>query len=175
VLMNKTSVSDLVDKACHLAGSIFEMVGKKNGYYLAKEILKTGKAEKKLREIIALQGGNSKINLDDFEIGQNSINVRAKKVGQVLWMDNNILVEIARAAGSPKDKGAGIMLHKKLGDKVRSGEILFTIHAEKSRKLSRAEEILEEQEAIGVGERMEMFIHKIKEPSVVKRSFVLDR
>ncbi len=47
VLMNKANVPDLMDKACHLAGSIFEMVGKNNGYHLAREILRTGKAEKK--------------------------------------------------------------------------------------------------------------------------------
>jgi AMP phosphorylase len=175
VLMNKINVPDLIDKTCHLAGSIFEMVGKKNGYYLAKEILRTGKAEKKLREIISLQGGNSKMSLDDFEIGQDIVQVRAKKAGQVLWMDNNVLVEIARAAGSPKDKGAGIVLNKKLGDKIRIGDVLFTIHAEKSRKLSRAEEVLREQEPVGIGERMEMFIHKVKESPVVRRSFVLDR
>ncbi|HSD05075.1 MAG TPA: thymidine phosphorylase [Nitrosopumilaceae archaeon] len=46
VLMNKTNVPDLVDKACHIAGAIFEITGKKNGYNLAKEILRTGKAEK---------------------------------------------------------------------------------------------------------------------------------
>jgi len=175
VLMNKTNMPDLVDKACHLAGSIFEMVGKKNGYYLAKEILQTGKAEKKLREIISLQGGNSKINLDDFEIGQDFIHVRAKNAGQVLWIDNNALVEIARAAGSPKDKGSGILLNKKLGDKIRIGEILFTIYAEKPRKLSRAEQVLRAQEPIGIGARTEMFIHKVKESPVVRRSFELDR
>ena len=64
---------------------------------------------------------------------------------------------------------------KKYGDVVANNEVLFTIYAEKARKLSRAEEILEEQEPIGVGKRMEMFIHKIKEAPVVRRAFVLDR
>jgi AMP phosphorylase len=175
VLMNKATVPDLVDKACHLAGSIFEMVGKNNGYRLAMEILRNGKAEKKMREIIALQGGNPRIGLDDFQIGPEVKKVRSKKSGKVLWMDNDLLVEIARAAGSPKDKGAGIILNKKEGDEIKSGELLFTVYAEKSRKLSRIEDLLSELEPIGVGERREMFIHKIKESPVVKRAFVIDR
>jgi len=175
VLMNKTHVPDLVDKACHLAGSIFDMLGKNNGYRLANEILRTGKAEKKMREIISLQGGDQKIDLDDFQIGQETIKVKAKKDGQVLWMDNTSLVEIARAAGSPKDKGAGIVLDKKQGDRVKTGDLLFTVYAEKSRKLSRVEDLLSELDPIGVGKRREMFIHKIKESPVVKRAFVIDR
>jgi AMP phosphorylase len=175
VLMNKANVPDLVDKACHLAGSIFEMIGKNNGYNLAREILRTGKAEKKIREIISLQGGNPKIGLDDFQIGQYVKQIRSKKSGQILWMDNDPLVEIARAAGSPKDKGAGILLNKKEGDKVKTGDLLFTVYAEKSRKLQRVEDLLVELEPIGVGERREMFIHKIKESPLVKRAFVIDR
>ena len=53
--------------------------------------------------------------------------------------------------------------------------MLFTVYAEKSRKLSRVEDLLLELEPIGVGERREMFIHKVKESPVVKRAFVIDR
>jgi AMP phosphorylase len=58
---------------------------------------------------------------------------------------------------------------------VKEGELLFTVYAEKSRKLSRAEEILAMQNPVGTGDRMEMFIHKVKESPMVKRSFVLER
>ena len=175
VLMNRRIIPDLFDKTCHIAGAIFEIAGKKNGYNLAKDILRTGKAEKKLREIISLQGGRSKLKPDDLVVGDQVLQIKAKKTGQVLWMDNNSLVEIARAAGAPKDKGAGIVFNKKCGDKVTRNEILFTIFAEKSRKLSRAQEILDIQEPVGIGRTMEMFIHKVKEPPIVKRAFVLDR
>lgn len=175
VLMNKSSMPDLVDKACHLAGAIFEMMGKKSGYDIAKEILQAGKAEKKLREIISLQGGNPNIQPDDLTIGKHDLQVRAKNSGRVLWMDNNLLVSVARAAGAPKDKGAGIIFNKKRGNKVKKGEILYTVYSEKSRKLSRVEEILRLENPIGVGDRMEMLIHKVKEAPVVKRSFMLER
>src|SRR5574342_888674 len=41
VLMNESNVPDLIDKACSIAGAIFEITGKKNGYALAKDIIKT--------------------------------------------------------------------------------------------------------------------------------------
>jgi AMP phosphorylase len=175
VLMGKAHVPDLVDKACHLAGTIFEAVGKKDGYGIAKEILRTGKAEKKLREIISLQGGDADVKLEDLVPGEHKLYIRARKSGQVLWIDNNMMIEIARAAGSPKDKGAGILLSKKHGDKVHANDVLFTVYAAKSRKISRVEDILSTQEPIGIGDSMEMFIHKVEEAPVVRRAFVLDR
>lgn len=175
VLMNKVEVPDLVDKVCHIAGSIFEMVGKKNGYQLAKEVLRSGKAEQKMREIIGLQGGNAQVKIKDLAIGEEKYEVRAKKSGQVLWMDNIALIELARAAGAPKDKGSGIVFNKKTGDKVRTGDVLYTIYAEKPRKLSRTIEIISEVEPFGIGDNVEMLIHKIKESQMVKRSFMIDR
>ena len=116
VLMNQKRVPDLVDKACNIAGGMFELLGKKNGYSLAKKILESGRAEQKMREIIAVQGGNSKILPEDIPIGKHLMSIRSEKSGHVLWMENRIIVEIGRAAGAPKDKGAGIVFNKKLGE-----------------------------------------------------------
>jgi AMP phosphorylase len=175
VLMKRKNVPDLIDKATHIAGIIFEMVGKKNGQQLAAEILRSGKAEQKLREIIMMQGGDGKIKPEDIAIGDYGLDVTADKSGYVLWMSNTSLSEIARAAGSPKDKGAGIVLYKKLGDKVSKGEKLFTVYAEKSRKLERVREKIEEEISVGVGERMEMLIHEVKEIPVHKKVFIFER
>jgi AMP phosphorylase len=175
VLMNKYQIPDLIDKACHVAGSIFEITGKKNGFELAKEILLSGKAEKKLRDIISNQGGQSKIKPDDFAIGTNTCEYRSINDGQVLWIDNSIIVEIARAAGAPKNKGSGILFNKKNGDKVSKNDLLFTVYSEKPQKISRVQQILDEKVPMGTGEKMEMLIHIVKEPPVVRRSFTLDR
>ena len=175
ILMNKSKIPDLFDKACHVAGSIFEITGKTNGFELAKDILLSGKAEKKLREIISQQGGQSEIKPDDFDVGNYTFEYRSANEGQVLWIDNNIMVEIARAAGAPKNKGSGIIFNKKNGDIVSKNELLFTVYSEKSHKLARAEQILNEKIPMGVGEKMEMLIHQVKESPVVRRSFTLDR
>lgn len=174
VLMRKKNVPDLIDKATHIAGILLEMAGKKNGQQLATEILKSGKAEQKLREIIMMQGGDGEIKPEDIVIGEYGMDITANRSGYVLWMNNTDLSEIARAAGSPKDKGAGIVLYKKLGDKVSKGERLFTVYAEKSRKLERVREKTEE-ENIGVGERMEMLVQEVKEMPVHKKAFILER
>ncbi|WP_255486681.1 AMP phosphorylase [Candidatus Nitrosotenuis sp. DW1] len=175
VLMNESNVPDLIDKACSIAGAIFEITGRKNGYALAKDIIKTGRAEAKLREIISAQGGNSSIRPGDISIGSETLKVKAKSEGQVLWISNSAIVEIARSAGAPKDKGAGIIFNKKIGDPVSRDDILFTVYAEKSRKLSRTQDLLKEMDPIGVGKRADMVIRTIKDTPTLKRSFVLER
>jgi len=175
VLMNKQKVPDLTNKACNIAGSIFELLGKKNGFSLAKKILESGQAEKKMRQIIKSQGGNWKVRPEDIKIGSDAYNVRADTSGNVLWIENRLIVEIGRAAGAPKDKGSGIELHKKIGDVVEKGDILFTIYAEKNHKLERAKNITYTQFPMGIGKKTDMLIHMIKESPVVERTFVIDR
>jgi len=175
VLMRKKFVPDLIDKAAHIAGILFEMVGKRDGELLAREIIKSGRAEQKLREIIELQHGNPNIKPEDIHIGDSGIDFHSEKSGVVLWIDNAALVELARAAGSPKDKGAGIVLYKKIGDRVVKDEKLFTIYSEKSQKVERVRKLLEENAVMGVGERMEMLIHRVKEVPVHKKTFILER
>lgn len=65
-LMGRGKSSDLAEKATAIAGMILEMAGKSDGKKLATEVLRSGKAESKLREIIAAQGGNPKVNPEDI-------------------------------------------------------------------------------------------------------------
>ena len=175
VIMNTSNVPDLVDKACNIAGSIFELLGKRNGYVLAKRILESGKAEKKLRDIIKVQGGNPNVMPEDIPIGNYFYKVRSEKIGHVLWIENRLIVEIGRAAGAPKDKGAGILFEKKIGDIVEKGDVVYTIYAEKPHKLERAKSILFAQSPVGIGERTDMLIHMVKESPTVERTFAIDR
>jgi AMP phosphorylase len=175
VLMNEANVPDLLDKACNIAGAIFEITGRKNGYSLARQIVRSGKAEAKLREIIREQGGKSTIKPRDIKVGEETIRVKAKSDGKLLWISNSSMVEIARMAGAPKDKGSGIMFSKKIGDTISKDDVIFTVHAEKSRKLSRTHELLERLEPVGIGKRTDMVIHTVREIPELKRSFVLER
>ena len=175
VITNRENIPDLIDKTCNIAGSLFELLGKKNGYALAKKILESGKAEKKLREIIKAQGGNPKIMPQDIPIGKHFYEVRSEKSGQVLWIENRLVVEVGRAAGAPKDKGAGIVFAKKIGDAVKKGDIIYTVYAEKPHKLERAKSALLTQPPIGIGKKTDMLIHMVKESPTVERTFVIDR
>jgi len=174
ILMRKKVVPDLIDKTTHIANMLLEMTGK-DGQKIALEVIKSGKAEEKFREIIFEQGGDNEVKPEDILIGEYGVDFTAEESGYVLWINNAGLTEVARAAGSPKDKGAGVLLHKKVGEKVKKGGKLFTIYAEKMRKLERVRRVLEEEKIIGVGERMEMLIEEVKELPVHKKTFILER
>jgi len=166
---------DLVDKATVIAGILLEMSGKQKGKELALETLRSGSAERKMREIIAAQGGDPEIKPEDIAIGDKWFTVSSNEVGYLLWIDNTSIVELARLAGAPRDKGAGVLLHKKIGDKVEEDEPLFTIYAERNTKLERALEELEKTVVMDVGDRMDMLIHEVRERPVTKKTFILER
>lgn len=175
ILMRKKVVPEQIDKVCQIAGALLEMVGRDDGVELAAEILRSGKAERKIREIIAQQGGNAKIMPEDIAIGEHVFIVKAENAGYLQWMDNNALVEVARATGAPKDREAGVILHKKVGERVKKGEPLFTIYSAKSRKIDRAMKLLEDVRVCGVAEKGEILIHRVKEIPVPKKAFILER
>ncbi len=175
VLEGQMNSPDLVGKATDLAGILLDMSGVSHGKSAAFDILRSGKAEKKMREIIGAQGGDPEIKPEDVEVGDHTFTARSEREGFLLWINNASLVEIARLAGAPKDKGAGIVLHKKIGDPVKRNDPLFTVYAEVNTKLQRALADLEGVPVLGVGQRMEMLIHEVRERPVTKRTFVLER
>ncbi len=174
-LMNQGNSPDLVEKATSIAGMILEMAGKRDGKRLAAEALRSGKAESKMREIIAAQGGNSQIEPEDISISDKHFTVQSDTSGNLLWINNSSVASLARFLGSPKDPSAGILLHKKLGDTVNKGEPLFTIYSERSSNLQRTIEKLEEFDIMGIGDRIKMLIHEVRERPVTERAITLDR
>ncbi len=150
--------SDLTEKVGSLCGVLFSMVRKagtfRQGKVLADELLKK-KAEQKLREIIEAQGGNPDISPEDIFVGDYSAKISSETKGTVGWVNNPALAAVASAAGCPKDKGAGIRLFKKLGDTVLKGDVLLEIVAEKSSKLSNAEQVAEGCTLMGIVDRWE--------------------
>jgi AMP phosphorylase len=151
------------------------MAGKDVKQNFAMNVIKTGKAEEKLREIIAAQGGNPQVQPEDIKIGDYGLDFCSSDKGVVMWINNTSLIEIGRAAGAPKDKGAGIVMYKKIGHTVTKGEKLFTVYAEKVGKLERVKKLMEENNVFGVGEHRDMLIHEIKEMKMPSKSFMLDR
>ncbi len=139
---NKSGPRSLIEKALGIAGILFEMTGKAvNGYAYAEEIFKSGKTLEKFKQIVEAQGGDPNVKSDDIPIGDKTFDIVAPIDGAVAVVHNHRLVKVARAAGAPKDKGAGVLLHKKGGQHVRAGDKLFTIYAEKEWKLDKAIEI----------------------------------
>ncbi len=141
-LINPNSASmSLLSKSASLTGIILEASGisqQGDGYNAAMDILKSGKALLKMREIVEAQGGNPNVKPDDLPIGTYKHEVVAESDGYVTLVDNESIVQIARASGTPIDRGAGVILHQKQGYKVKKGDVLFEIYAERSSRLSDA-------------------------------------
>jgi len=113
-----------------IAGMALEMSGKAarwKGAEMAAEIVKKGDALKKLRQIIEIQGGDPNVKSDDIEPGRHQFVVNAPATGYVIELNNKALISLARTAGAPHDKGAGLLLHAKKGNRVEKGEPIFTI------------------------------------------------
>lgn len=145
---------ELASKACDLAGTLFELVGKakkKQGKKMAREILESGKAMKKMREIIKAQGGNPNVKPEDLKLGKKIKEIAAEENGTVRHIDNKLVSKVARAAGAPKDKGAGIYLHAKVGESVDAGAPLFTIYSHDKDKLNEAIELTKRFKPVQVG------------------------
>ncbi len=132
---------DLLDKATSLAGLLFEMVGIENGQRKAESIIQSGKAEQKLRQIIDVQGGNPKVRPEEIRVGGKTEILCADQSGRVLWINCENIAQIARAAGAPKEKAAGVVLKAKLGDVVKKDSPLFEIYADRGTKLESALEL----------------------------------
>lgn len=62
-------------------------------------------------------------------MGSLSFDVKATHDGTVSAIDCLRLNRLARTAGAPLDKGAGIRLFKKIGDRVEQGEPLYRVYA----------------------------------------------
>jgi len=168
---------ELVDKATNLAGILFEMVGKENGKRVAQDLIDSGKALEKMREIIEAQGGDPGVKPEDLVPGEHVYDAEAPKDGRLLWFNNRDLVKIARAAGTPAAKGAGIQLFAKTGDKVEKGKPMFRIYSESASKLETAVKQLETLRPVEVGRKVgeDMLKRRIGKPTAPTREFILER
>ncbi len=120
--------ADLRERALLVAGHLLDfdpaLPGGK-GLARARDLLQSGAALKAMERIIEAQGPASEI----LSPGALAHDVVAPCDGHVRSIDNLRLARIARMAGAPAFKGAGVDLFKKAGDSVRRGEPLFRIHA----------------------------------------------
>jgi thymidine phosphorylase len=119
---------DLREKSLRLAAHLLdtdpELRGGK-GYLRARDLLDSGAALKQMHKIIDAQGPSGCAT----DIGALSSDVLASRDGLVEAIDCLRINRLARTAGAPLDKGAGIRIFKKIGDRVQQGEPLYRIHA----------------------------------------------
>jgi thymidine phosphorylase len=119
---------DLREKSLRLAAHLLdydpELRGGK-GYARARELLDSGLALKQMNKIIDAQGPSG----CSTDLGSLTADVPAQQGGVVEAIDCLRLNRLARTAGAPIDKGAGIKVFKKIGDRAEQGEPLYRIYA----------------------------------------------
>ncbi len=146
---------DLRQKSLQLAGRIIEFdpdVRGGQGYAIARDILESGRACAKMNNIIKAQG-EKKI---DLQPGKLCYQVCADRDGIITHIDNFQTAKIARIAGAPMDKKAGVDLLKKLGDKVSKGEPLFRIHAEFAADFKFATDLAKHNSGYSIGDEKQV-------------------
>ena len=143
ILQNQFNApQDLRERSLKLAGMILESSGQVtsgNGYAVASTLLIEGKAWQKFQAICAAQGG-----MREPPIAKFTHDITASFRGKVISINNRLIARVAKLAGAPQDKAAGITLHTPLQTAVERDQPLFTIHAESKGKLRYALSLLTE-------------------------------
>ncbi len=147
--------ADFHEHCMVIAGHLLQM-GKKadsleKGRALAEQMLKSGEAWKKFRQLVQAQGGDvSVIDQPELLPHANFIEqVLAQRSGYLSMVNAKTVAEAAillgagRAKkGDPIDYGVGVLAHCKVGDEIKKDQLLFTIHANDKNKLEQTKSIL---------------------------------
>jgi thymidine phosphorylase len=129
VLQNQASAPDnLRERAVRVAAAILELGGAAPagaGAALAQTVIADGRAWRKFQAICEAQGG-----LRAPPSALYTHPVVSDRAGRVTAIDNRRISRVAKLAGAPDDKAAGVDMHVVLGQAVGKDEPLFTIHAD---------------------------------------------
>ncbi len=148
-------VPDLMYVTYVLAGAMIMLGGKaksiEEGINIAKETVHSGKAYEKFIQLIEKQGGDITYieNPGKYPLPKHSIEIKSTSEGYISDIDalEVGLVSIILGAGRTKvddviDPKAGIILRKKVGDKVEFGEQLAVFFTDKEDAIKIAKERL---------------------------------
>jgi thymidine phosphorylase len=128
--------ADLRARALDIAGKVLEFspgIAPGTGRALAESLLDSGAALAKFDAIREAQGGAR-----DIPVARHRRPVQAPRGGVVAGIDNRLIARLAKFAGAPADKTAGLDLHVRPGEMVEAGQDLFTLHADSPGELDYA-------------------------------------
>lgn len=142
---------------CYQSGAIMlEQAGiaknEEEGLKMLHKVVEDGSAFEKLRQMVIAQGGDVSYidHPEKFEISKNIIEIRATKAGYVRQIEALSIGENAMRLGAGRetfddviDMSAGIVLAKKVGDKVNVGDLLCTAYTNKDEYADVIESIKE--------------------------------
>lgn len=128
--------ADLRERACRLAGAALELAGSASpgqGEDVADGVLADGRAWVKFQRICEAQGG-----MRTPPQAAQRTPITATHAGRVVHVNNRKIATLAKLAGAPGRKAAGLKLGVRLGDEVGRGQPLMTVHAESRGELAYA-------------------------------------
>jgi thymidine phosphorylase len=121
--------SDLLEKSLFFASQILAMdpsVGSvERGLVVAKELLRSGAARQAMEHIIQAQGANDWPDLS----GILKEPIYAQHAGRVQQIDGFVISGLARLAGAPTEKLAGVDIVAPVGSPVKRGDLLYHIQS----------------------------------------------
>ncbi len=143
---------DLAQKSCELAGILLELCGKAKkgkGYTIAKEILESGRALKKMQQIIKAQGRHylKSSKMPKLKLGKDVLSTGSGTIDKINVRKCNT---VARIAGAPADKEAGLYLYVEEGNILKKKQPLFRIFSKNKRKLKLALDYAKKNEIVAL-------------------------
>jgi pyrimidine-nucleoside phosphorylase len=153
---------DLRELCLELAGWMFHLGGVAGtvaeGKVKAGQLIESGQALEKFREMVRLQGGDTR-TIDDPERlprAKFTLDVNSPAEGYVTAIACETVGTACVVLGGGREKkedavdpAVGMVLHRKVGDAVRAGEPLCTVHYNSEARGTRAQELLLKSYEIG--------------------------
>jgi pyrimidine-nucleoside phosphorylase len=149
--------ADLRDLCLELGGWMFFLGGATKtvalGKRLADEIITSGKAFERFRQMVKMQGGDIRVIDDPSQLPstEHRVDVPSLQAGYVTSIACEQVGSACVILGGGRerkedsiDPAVGIVVHKKIGDTVSVGEALCTIHCHSDEQSARAKQLLRE-------------------------------
>lgn len=149
---------DLEIRSLTLAGNLLELclkdspqklqnhVKENYGNFIgwATKILQDGLALKKMLEIISEQGGDPNVNSNKLTPGKFVYAIKAERDCAIKNIDSKNLTILVKSLGAPIQKGAGVYLNSKEGEKAHKGDSICTLYSENVYNLREGKKTIEQ-------------------------------
>jgi pyrimidine-nucleoside phosphorylase len=147
---------DLVDLCHELAAWMF-LLGDRvksilEGRQLSQQLIGSGKALERFRQMVELQGGDLRAvdEPDRLPKARHTLEISSPRSGflTTIQCEQTGVACVILGGGRERkedsvDPSVGFVLHKKVGDQVRAGESLCTVHYNSDDRAARAKALLE--------------------------------
>jgi pyrimidine-nucleoside phosphorylase len=161
-ILSGTGPEDLRELCLELAAWMLHLGGVAktvaDGKLQSAQLISSGRALEKLRQMVELQGGDARVVDDTKRLPQarHTTEVTSKNAGYLTSMQCEQIGTACVILGGGRerkedsvDPAVGIVLHKKVGGRVQQGEPLATIHYNAEPKAERARQLIEQSCTIG--------------------------